>query len=86
MRKAGGHRQRRMIRMTRRRASNTRKPVKPIAYQSVTVRILTSSSIDAVILLIHEGRGGSQDIGCHAYAYKCLDRPFQPLHDAVAWK
>jgi hypothetical protein len=42
--------------MTRRRASNTRKPVNPIAYQSVMVRILTSSSIDAVILLIHTGR------------------------------
>ena len=43
--------------MTRRRASNTRKLVNPIAYQSVAVSLLTSSSIDAVILLIHTGSG-----------------------------
>jgi hypothetical protein len=72
--------------MARRRASNTRKPVNPIAYQSVMVRILTSSSIDAVILLIHTGRGDSQDVGCHIDAYKCMDGLFQPLRDPAVWK
>src|SRR6478735_2526378 len=74
-RRAGGHMQRRMIRMTRRRASNTRKPVNPIAYQSVMVRILTSSSIDAVILLIHTGRGegkGKRGQQGRRLPYRCI--------------
>jgi hypothetical protein len=56
------------------------------------VRTLTSSSIDAVILLIHtgrgkgRGRGDSQDVGCHIDAYKCMDGLFQPLRDPAVWK
>src|SRR6478752_5621989 len=72
-RRAGGHMQLRIIRMARRRASNTRKPVNPIAYQSVMVRILTSSSIDDSFDPHGKGEGkGKRGQRGHRLPYRCI--------------